>query len=258
MKNLVIVESPTKAKTIKKFLGNNYTVESSFGHVRDLPERKLGVKIEEDFEPEYTIPKKAKANVAKLKKLAKAIDNIFFATDEDREGEAISWHLNKLLKPKKYKRIVFHEITKEALLEALDNPRDLDENLVNSQQARRILDRLVGYKLSPFLWKKISKGLSAGRVQSATVRLICDKENEIRNFKSQEYWKIIGNFLTTKNILINSELSKIDGKTFDKFEINSNDKSTSIISNKLNIMNYKKNRSVLLLHPHYNNLQIIN
>lgn len=230
MKNLVIVESPTKAKTIKKFLGNNYTVESSYGHVRDLPERKLGVKLEENFEPEYTVPKKAKANVDKLKKLAKTANNVFFATDEDREGEAISWHLNYLLKPKKYTRIVFHEITKEALLDALDKPRDLDENLVNAQQARRILDRLVGYKLSPFLWKKISKGLSAGRVQSATVRLICEKEKEIRNFKTQEYWKIIGDFLTEKNTLINSELSKINRKTFDRFEINSNEKSSDILS----------------------------
>jgi len=169
MKNLVIVESPTKAKTIKKFLDNSYDVESSYGHVRDLPERKLGVKIEENFEPEYTVPKKAKTNVDKLKKMSKTAKMVFFATDEDREGEAISWHLNYLLKPKNHKRIVFHEITKNALLEALESPRELDENLVNAQQARRILDRLVGYKLSPFLWKKISKGLSAGRVQSAAV-----------------------------------------------------------------------------------------
>lgn len=238
MKNLVIVELPTKAKTIKKFLGSTYDVESSYGHVRDLPERKLGVKIEEDFEPEYTVPKKAKVNVLKLKKLAKTAKMVFFATDEDREGEAISWHLNYLLKPKNYKRIAFHEITKTALEEALENPRELDENLVNAQQARRILDRLVGYKLSPFLWKKISKGLSAGRVQSAAVRLICDREEEIRNFKSQEYWKILADFFTKDKAEIKSELTKINKKSFDRFEINSNDKSNDLIS-QIKSLDYK-------------------
>jgi len=238
MKNLVIVESPTKAKTIKKFLDSSYDVESSYGHVRDLPERKLGVKIEEDFEPEYTVPKKAKANVLKLKKLAKTAKMVFFATDEDREGEAISWHLNYLLKPKNFKRIAFHEITKTALEKALENPRELDENLVNAQQARRILDRLVGYKLSPFLWKKISKGLSAGRVQSAAVRLICDKEDEIRNFKSQEYWKILADFFTKEKTEIKSELTKINKKSFDKFEINSNQKSDDLIS-QIKSLDYK-------------------
>ena len=238
MKNLVIVESPTKAKTIKKFLDNSYDVESSYGHVRDLPERILGVNIEENFEPEYTVPKKAKTNVDKLKKMSKTAKMVFFATDEDREGEAISWHLNYLLKPKNHKRIVFHEITKNALLEALESPRELDENLVNAQQARRILDRLVGYKLSPFLWKKISKGLSAGRVQSAAVRLICDREEEVKNFKSQEYWKILADFFTKNHNEIKAELTKINKKNFDRFEINSNDKSDDLIS-KIKSLNYK-------------------
>jgi DNA topoisomerase-1 len=170
--------------------------------------------------------------------LAKTAKMVFFATDEDREGEAISWHLNYLLKPKNFKRIAFHEITKTALEKALENPRELDENLVNAQQARRILDRLVGYKLSPFLWKKISKGLSAGRVQSAAVRLICDKEDEIRNFKSQEYWKILADFFTKEKTEIKSELTKINKKSFDKFEINSNQKSDDLIS-QIKSLDYK-------------------
>ncbi|MFA5878339.1 MAG: type I DNA topoisomerase [Candidatus Staskawiczbacteria bacterium] len=188
--NLVIVESPTKAKTIQKFLGSKYKVLSSFGHVRDLPKSNLGIDIENNFTPQYIIPTKAKKNVTALKKEAKKSDEIILATDEDREGEAIAWHLSEVLGLKDSPRIVFHEITKGAIEEALKNPRKIDMNLVNSQQARRILDRIVGYKLSPFLWKKISRGLSAGRVQSVAVRLVVEREREIEKFLKQEYWTI--------------------------------------------------------------------
>lgn len=194
MSKLVIVESPTKAKTIKGFLGRGYKVESSFGHIRDLPKSKLGVDVENNFEPSYAVPAKAKKTVTNLKKLAQSADEVYFATDEDREGEAISWHLQELLKvpEEKTKRIAFHEITKGAIQEALENPRELNKNLVDAQQARRILDRLVGYKLSPLLWKKVARGLSAGRVQSVAVRLIVEREEERRAFKPVEYWTVEG------------------------------------------------------------------
>ena len=191
METLVIVESPTKSKTISRFLGKNYKVVASFGHVRDLPKNKLGVDVEKNFEPTYIVPTKAKKVVAELKKDAKAADEVILATDEDREGESISWHLAEALKLENPKRIVFHEITKTAIEEALANPRTIDMALVNAQQARRVLDRIVGYKLSPFLWKKISKGLSAGRVQSVAVRLVVEKEEEIKKFVAVEYWEII-------------------------------------------------------------------
>ena len=181
---LVIVESPTKAKTITKFLGSDFVVESSFGHVRDLPVSIMGIDIEHDFEPKYVVPKKAKANLKKLQDLAKKSDKIILATDQDREGEAIAWHLAQALKvdPDKTDRIVFHEITKPAIEEALLTPKKIDMKLVDAQQARRILDRLVGYELSPFLWKKVAKGLSAGRVQSVAVRLVIEREREIKKF----------------------------------------------------------------------------
>ncbi len=191
--NLIIVESPTKAKTISRFLKNSeYKVTSSFGHVRDLPKKGLGIDVKNNFEPEYEIPEKSEKTVRELKKLAKDSDLIILATDEDREGEAISWHLVSALnlKNKKTQRITFHEITKTAIEKALKNPREIDIALVDAQQARRILDRLVGYKLSPLLWKKIRLGLSAGRVQSVAVRLIVEKEDEIKAFKPQEYWTI--------------------------------------------------------------------
>ncbi len=230
-KNLVIVESPTKAKTIKKFLGSSYDVESSFGHVRDLPASKMGVDVLNDFEPSYTIPTRAKKNLSVLKKLAKTAKTIYFATDEDREGEAISWHLNFILKPKDYKRICFHEITKDAILEALKNPRELDMNLINAQQARRILDRLVGYEISPFLWKKIAKGLSAGRVQSAALRLICEREQEIKDFNKQEYWSIKSIFQKINSDLnFESELIKISEKTLEKFYFTKSDDVENIIT----------------------------
>ena len=182
-KNLVIVESPAKAKTIEGYLGKDFTVKSSFGHVRDLASKGLAIDVENDFAPEYEVSSDKKALVAELKKLAKESDVVWLATDEDREGEAISWHLAEELKldTKKTKRIVFHEITKSAILKAIDNPREIDYNLVNAQQARRVLDRLVGYELSPVLWRKIKGGLSAGRVQSVSVRLIVEREREIQS-----------------------------------------------------------------------------
>ncbi|MFA6215541.1 MAG: type I DNA topoisomerase [Patescibacteria group bacterium] len=237
-KNLVIVESPTKAKTITKFLGSDYKIESSFGHVRDLPKSKLGVDLDHNFEPQYVVPTKAKKRVSELKKLADKSDLIYFATDEDREGEAISWHLVEILKtPKaKIKRIVFHEITEHAIKEALKNPRTIDLNLVDAQQARRVLDRLVGYQLSPFLWKKVARGLSAGRVQSVAVRLIIEREREIQAFKSEEYWNIEATFgpqkvgAGDKPIEFDARLAKIDDKTIDKFEIKNQQQADKILA----------------------------
>ena len=191
-KNLVIVESPAKAKTIGKFLGKNYKVKASVGHVRDLPKSSLGIDIENNFEPKYITIRGKGPVVQELKKEAKKSDKIFLATDPDREGEAISWHLAHILGMKEDEpiRVEFNEITKDAVLNAMKRPRAIDRNLVDAQQARRILDRLVGYKISPLLWRKIKKGLSAGRVQSVTVKLICDKEKEIEAFIPEEYWSI--------------------------------------------------------------------
>lgn len=190
---LIIVESPTKSRTIQKFLPSGFKIIPTLGHIRDLPQKSLGVDIENDFRPSYRLIAGKSKVVKELKKEAKKAKTIYLSTDPDREGEAIAWHVLRILKlpEKKYQRIVFHEITKSALEEALKNPRKIDINLVNAQQARRILDRLVGYKLSPFLWRKIAKGLSAGRVQSVAVRLIVEREREIRNFIPQEYWTIV-------------------------------------------------------------------
>jgi DNA topoisomerase I len=189
--NLVIVESPTKAKTLSKFLGNEYKIEASFGHIRDLPKSKLGVDVDHNFELVYTQTTKQKERTKELKKLSKVADKVYLATDPDREGEAISWHVASLLDvSKKHHRIVFHEITNKAIHEALEHPRDIDMPLVDAQQARRVLDRLVGYKLSPLLWRKVRKGLSAGRVQSVAVRLIVEKEREITAFVPEEFWPI--------------------------------------------------------------------
>ncbi len=211
--NLVIVESPAKAKTIQKFLGKDFIVKSSFGHVRDLDKKDFGIDIDNNFEPHYVIPADKKKIVSELKKLAKEAKTVWLAADEDREGEAIAWHLYQVLglKNKDTKRIVFHEITKDAILNAIKNPRDIDYNLVNSQQARRILDRLVGFKLSPVLWKKVKPALSAGRVQSVAVRLIVEREREIQNFKSKITYKTTGvfkNITTGSNKDIKAELSK--------------------------------------------------
>ena len=189
---LIIVESPAKANTIKKFLGGSTKVVASMGHIRDLPKSKLGVDIEKDFEPEY-INIRGKGDLIKsLKKDAKQAKVVYLASDPDREGEAIAWHLGYLLKDdaKEITRVTFNEITKEAVQKAIKNPRKLDVNLVDAQQARRVLDRIVGYKISPLLWKKVRRGLSAGRVQSVAVKLIVDREEEINNFKPEEYWNI--------------------------------------------------------------------
>lgn len=200
-KNLVIVESPAKAKTIEGFLGKDFLVKSSFGHVMDLSKKNLGVDIENDFTPNYEISSDKKKIVAELKKLAKTAETVWLASDEDREGEAISWHLVNALKldEAKTKRIVFHEITKSAILNAIENPRKIDKNLVDAQQARRVLDRLVGFELSPVLWKKIKPSLSAGRVQSVAVRLIVEREEEIKNFKTTSNYKVTGKFENLNN-----------------------------------------------------------
>ena len=189
--NLVIVESPAKAGTIQKFLGKDFVVKSSFGHIRDLHDKDLSIDVEHGFKPEYVIPADKKKVVAELKKAASQAATVWLASDEDREGEAISWHLFETLGLKKEntRRIVFHEITRNAILHAVENPREIDMNLVDAQQARRILDRLVGFELSPVLWRKIQPKLSAGRVQSVALRLIVDREREIQSFKHEAYYK---------------------------------------------------------------------
>ncbi len=231
MKTLVIVESPAKAKTIAKFLGRSFNVESSYGHIRDLPKSKMGIDIEHGtFLPSYIIPKEKAAQVKKLKDLASKADKIIFATDEDREGEAISWHLAETLgvKPEQADRIVFHEITKGAIEKAIANPRHIDQKLVDAQQARRVLDRLVGYELSPFLWKKVVRGLSAGRVQSVAVRLVVEREREILAFKPEEYWSIAGLFAIAKHEAIPANLVMVDGKKLQKISITSEKEAQAI------------------------------
>lgn len=195
-KNLVIVESPAKAKTIGKFLGPDFKVMSSYGHIRDLKKKNFSIDVDNGFEPVYEIPDDKKALVAELKKSAKEAETVWLASDEDREGEAIAWHLFEVLKlkPGNTRRIVFHEITKNAILHAIENPRDIDLNLVDAQQARRVLDRIVGFELSPVLWKKIKPALSAGRVQSVAVRLIMERENEIKGFTPEEYFRVVASF----------------------------------------------------------------
>ena len=217
--NLVIVESPTKAKTISQFLGKDFEILSSYGHIRDLPRHRMGVDIEKDFNPHYVIPRKNQKIVKRLKNEAKKAKEVILATDEDREGESIAWHLTQALKidEKKTKRIVFHEITKEAIEEALKNPRLIDLNLVNSQQARRILDRLVGYELSPFLWKKIASRLSAGRVQSVALRLIVEKEKEIEKFKPRIYFLLSALFKKGEK-KFKAPLYKIEKRVIKRFD----------------------------------------
>ncbi len=228
---LLIVESPTKAKTLQGFLGPKYKVLSSYGHVRDLPKSELGIDIEKNFQPKYIIPIKARKNIKILIKAVKDTDSTILATDEDREGEAISWHLIKALKldgeKEPYQRIVFHEITKQAIEEALKNPRKVDMNLVDAQQARRVLDRIVGYKLSPFLWKKVARGLSAGRVQSVAVRLVVEREREIEKFKAEEYWTITATLLKDKEF--EASLIKKDTEILDKLAVKNEKEAKKII-----------------------------
>jgi DNA topoisomerase-1 len=209
-KNLVIVESPAKAKTIEKFLGSDFQVESSYGHIADLPSKEIGVDVLNGFKPKYEVSADKKALVSKLKTLAKKAEMVWLASDEDREGEAISWHLAEELKldKAKTKRIVFHEITKTAILKAIDNPREIDYNLVNAQQARRVLDRLVGYELSPVLWRKVKGGLSAGRVQSVSVRLIVEREREIQEFMPVASYSIVAEFSTANGKTVKAKLAK--------------------------------------------------
>ena len=196
MKNLVIVESPAKAKTIEKFLGKDYTVKSSYGHIRDLAKKEMSIDVENDYEPQYQVSDDKRSLVNELQKAVKSADKVWLASDEDREGEAIAWHLQETLKlnPETTQRIVFNEITKTAILHAIENPRGIDMNLVNAQQARRVLDRLVGYEISPILWSKIKPALSAGRVQSVAVRLIVERENEIKAFESKPYFRVLAQF----------------------------------------------------------------
>jgi DNA topoisomerase-1 len=209
-KNLVIVESPAKAKTIEKFLGKDFQVESSYGHIADLPSKEIGVDVLNGFKPKYEVSADKKALVKKLKELSKTAEMVWLASDEDREGEAISWHLAEELNldKKKTKRIVFHEITKNAILKAIENPREIDYNLVNAQQARRVLDRLVGYELSPVLWKKVKGGLSAGRVQSVSVRLVVEREREIQNFNTAGSYAVSAEFTTAAGKTVKTKLPK--------------------------------------------------
>jgi len=212
-KDLIIVESPAKTKTLSSFLGGGYEIRASMGHVRDLPKSKLGVNPERDFEPTYvTIPER-KNIIADLKKAAKASRNVYLASDPDREGEAIAWHLAEVLDVPNVQRIEFNEITKRAVQDALTHPRTINVNRVNAQQARRVLDRLVGYKLSPLLWKKIRKNLSAGRVQSVAVRLVVEREREIQAFASEEYWSVTARLTPDgKQFPFEAKLAQIGGK----------------------------------------------
>ncbi len=229
MKNLIIVESPAKARTISAFLGKNYKVVASKGHIRDLPKSSFGITIDEDgnFTPKYSIPREVNPTVKELKKLAKEAETIYIATDEDREGEAIGWHIAMAIKknPTSLPRIVFHEITKTAIKQALDNPRKIDMDSVNAQQARRLLDRIVGYKLSPLLASKIQKGLSAGRVQSSSLKIVVDREREIKAFKPEEYWTI--DALFEKDI--DSSIYSFDGQKIDKMTIKTEEMATKIV-----------------------------
>ena len=230
-KKLVIVESPSKAKTIGKYLGSTYKVVASVGHVRDLPKSKLGVNIEEDFEPQY-INIRGKGDIIKeLKKESRNASHIFLATDPDREGEAISWHLAYILgiPPEEVKRIEFNEITKDKIKDAISKPRGIDQGLVDAQQARRVLDRLVGYQISPLLWKKVQKGLSAGRVQSVALKILCDREEEINNFIPKEYWTV--NAVFTKDKDFTAKLIKKNGKKLTIANKEENDKILKDLSN---------------------------
>ena len=230
-KTLVVVESPAKAKTIEQYLGKNYIVRASMGHLRDLPKSQFGIDVDNNFEPKY-INIRGKGDLIKaLKKDAKNADKVYLASDPDREGEAIAWHLSYILDvdPKKKCRIVFNEITKPAIQAAVNDPKPIDMDRVDAQQARRMLDRIVGYKLSPLLWRKVRRGLSAGRVQSVTVKLICDREKEIQNFVSEEYWTVDLKLQKGKTKAFKAELSEIDGKKVDL----KNEKDTDKIVNEL-------------------------
>lgn len=243
---LIIVESPAKANTIKKFLGGKTKVVASMGHIRDLPKSKLGVDVEHNFEPEY-INIRGKGDLIKsLKKEAKAAKKVYLATDPDREGEAIAWHLAHILEIPEDSvcRVTFNEITKDAVQKAIKNPRKIDMNLTDAQQARRVLDRIVGYKMSPVLWKKVRRGLSAGRVQSVAVKLIVDREKEIENFIPEEYWNIYATLLDEKSK--KSFQARFFGKDNKKLEIHSKEEVDEILKiikkNKIYCRKHKKRR----------------
>ena len=227
-KNLVIVESPAKAKTIEKYLGRNYRVVASVGHIRDLKKSSMSIDFDNNYEPQYINIRGKGPLINDLKKEAKKAKNVFLASDPDREGEAISWHLAHILDldPKAKNRVVFNEITKDAVKNAFVDPREIDMNLVDAQQARRVLDRIVGYSISPILWKKVKKGLSAGRVQSVALKLIIDRENEIKAFKPEEYWTIDGTFKkgTRK---FNASFYGLDGK---KHKLQTNDDVKEVLA----------------------------
>jgi len=230
LSNLVIVESPHKAKTVKRYLSGDYEVVASMGHLRDLPKSKLGVDIENDFQPHYINIKDKEALIKEIKKKAKGCDHVYLAGDPDREGEAISWHLAQILglDMNEKNRVAFNEITESGIKAGMSNPRTIDLNLVNAQQARRILDRIVGYKLSPFLWRKIRRGLSAGRVQSVAVKMICDREKEIRAFVSQEYWSVDGKFTAKSGRkAFSAKLNSVDGK---KAELKTKEDADSVLA----------------------------
>jgi DNA topoisomerase-1 len=255
-KYLVIVESPAKAKTIRKFLGNNYKIEASMGHIRDLPKSQMGVDIERDFEPKYITIRGKGPILEKIRKTAKEADRVLLATDPDREGEAISWHLAYILDINNDQpcRIEFNEITKDAVKNAVKNPRPINMDLVDAQQARRVLDRLVGYKISPLLWKKVRKGLSAGRVQSVAVRLICDREEEIEKFKPEEYWKLIAHLYTDdKKNSFEAELAAHLGK---KLTVNNKEQMDQVLKaikgGKFVVSKVKKGTKTRNPYPPYN------
>jgi len=230
MKKLIIVESPTKVHTISKFLSNDFTIRSTMGHIIDLPKSKLGIDIEKGFEPKYIVMRDKLKILKQIKETAKKVDIIYFATDPDREGEAISWHIRNYLNDikKKTYRITFNEITKKAVLSAIEKPRDIDMNLVYAQQARRILDRLVGYLISPLLWKNVQGGLSAGRVQSVALRMICEREEEISNFKPEEYWSITAHLKKESSLEFTAKLFKIKN---EKCKIKTKEEAESILNN---------------------------
>ena len=253
-KNLVIVESPAKAKTIEKFLGKDFKVTSSFGHIADLPSKELGVDVDGDFTPKYMVPNDKKSLVKDLKSAAKKAEMVWLASDEDREGEAIAWHLaeNLNLTENNTKRIVFHEITKTAILKAIKNPRKINYDLVNAQQARRVLDRLVGYELSPVLWRKVKGGLSAGRVQSVAVRLIVERERQIEAFKPVASFRVVAEFTNKNGNKFKAKLPKNfktenDARNFLTKNLGASFKVLDLVKKPA------KNRQLhLLQHLHYN------
>src|SRR5919108_1388820 len=229
-KALVVVESPAKAKTINKYLGRNYKVIASMGHVRDLPKSKLGVDIEEGFEPSYEVIASRKKVLKELKDAAKDAETIFVATDPDREGEAIGWHLAEELgrsNVKKIRRLMFNEITKKGVLSALEHPTEINKQMVDAQQARRVLDRLVGYKISPLLWDKVRRGLSAGRVQSVALKLVCDREREIEAFVPEEYWNLTARLAASLPPEFDAKLLKKDGAAI---KITNEAESTAVVT----------------------------